>query len=153
MDTSDEHLQESKISMNLSCCEKNGEEVESRQIQQNCNQSTIPMHMKTIAIINQREISRESTFNYEQNMLSTSTRNLYSNGCETTDCKMLSTPTRLKELLHNYSQINNAENSIENVAISKEPEKNHNRCFGHLSRLRRKNLLFQKSSFSLDDGN
>ena len=86
-------------------------------------------------------------------MLSTQTINLYSNGCETTDCNMLSTPTRLKELLHNYSQINNAENSIENVEISKEPEKNHNRCFGHLSRLRRKNLLLQKSSFSLNDGN
>ena len=153
MDTSDEHLQESKISMNLSCCEKNGEEVESRQIQQNCNQSRIPMHMKTIAIINQREISRESTFNYEQNMLSTQTINLYSNGFETTDCKMLSTPTRLKKLLHNYSEINKAASSMENVESSKEPENNHNRCFGHSSRLRRKNLLLQKSSFSLDDGN
>ena len=37
MDTSDEHLQDSKskTSMNLSCCEKNGEAVESHQIQQN----------------------------------------------------------------------------------------------------------------------
>ena len=156
MDTSDEQLQDSKskTSMNLSCCEKNGEEVESRSIERKCHnkgadtvylstklEPTIPMHLKTIAIINQGELSRVSTFNYEQDI---------PKSCKTIDCKMLSTPTHLKELLHNYSEINKAEKSMDNDE-SEEVENNRNRCFGRLSRLRNKNVLLQESSFSLDD--